>query len=105
MGHYLVIQRWRPEFIPTEGDVNMASVCIYILKLQVEYCGKNFLRKIAQVLGRLIKIDAHILKEGERSSRASVSAYRERLAICNKVDLQKSLILKFEMNELEYKVE
>ncbi|KAJ1428329.1 hypothetical protein SESBI_09060 [Sesbania bispinosa] len=49
MGHYLVIQRWKPEFLPFEEEFKRVSVWIRIPGLPIEYYDDHILWRIGDV--------------------------------------------------------
>ncbi|KAI9125426.1 hypothetical protein K1719_004042 [Acacia pycnantha] len=84
--HYLLVQRWRPNFNPrkADGQKNVA-VWVRIPDLPMEFCTVEALDMIGNMIGRIIKID--------RST--SIYDKGEFARICVEVDLQKPLLPAF----------
>ncbi|KAJ1381518.1 hypothetical protein SESBI_45068 [Sesbania bispinosa] len=59
MGHYLVIQRWKPEFRPYEDELQRVSVWICVPGLPIEYYDDHVLWRIGDVVGKTLKVDAN----------------------------------------------
>ncbi|KAJ1393609.1 hypothetical protein SESBI_34793 [Sesbania bispinosa] len=55
MGHYPVVQRWKPEFPPFEDELKRVSMWIRILGLPIEYYDDHVLWSIGDVVGRTVK--------------------------------------------------
>lgn len=101
LGHYLMIQRWKPEFIPSTSEVGRVAIWVRIPDFPVEYYGKHFLWRIGESLGKMIKIDEHSMRSSVNEATGRGSFAR----LCVEVDLRKSLVAKFEFHDLVYKVE
>ncbi|KAK2653253.1 hypothetical protein Ddye_013109 [Dipteronia dyeriana] len=54
---YLVVQRWRPNFILGEEEIHRIPVWIRLSKLPMEWIDVNLLRKIGEMLGTAYKVD------------------------------------------------
>ncbi|KAJ1410078.1 Ribonuclease H domain [Sesbania bispinosa] len=63
MDHYLVIQKWRPEFFPFEDNLRRVAVWVRVPGLPVEYYDSKVLRRIGNSLGHTIKVDANTLRQ------------------------------------------
>ncbi|KAI9121291.1 hypothetical protein K1719_008324 [Acacia pycnantha] len=84
--HYLLVQRWRPNFNPRKADCQRkVAVWVRIPDLPMEFCTVESLCLIGNMIGKIIKID--------RST--SVYDKGEFARICVEVDLQKPLLLAF----------
>ncbi|KAJ1441395.1 Ribonuclease H-like superfamily [Sesbania bispinosa] len=106
MGHYLVIQRWKPEFLPYEDELKRVSVCIRIPELPIEYYDNHVLWRIGDVVGRTVKVDANTSRFIEDEEGLSMITERGKFArICVEVDLRKILISRFKLNGRLYSVE
>ncbi|XP_057451938.1 uncharacterized protein LOC130743727 [Lotus japonicus] len=106
MGHYLVIQQWKPGFVPEEGIPGKVAVWVRIPKFPVEFYGKCFLWRIGNNLGRMVRIDDHTMKVAKDGGQSNIGNERCRFArICVEVDLRKALVAKFTMNDQTYNVE
>lgn len=56
-GHYLMCQRWKPEFKPFNEDVRKQAVWVRIPELPVEYYEKHTLWEVGNIIGRTLKVD------------------------------------------------
>ncbi|KAI9125684.1 hypothetical protein K1719_003102 [Acacia pycnantha] len=84
--HYLLVQRWRPNFNPRKADgQKKVAVWVRIPDLPMEFCTVEALGMIGNMIGRIIKID--------RST--SIYDKGEFARICVEVDLQKPLLPAF----------
>ncbi|KAJ1406797.1 Zinc finger, CCHC-type [Sesbania bispinosa] len=80
MGHYLVVQRWKPEFLPYEDEFKR--------------------------WGHTVKIDPNTLRQYEDEVGTGMMTERGKFArICVEVDLRKVLISRFRLNGRVYHVE
>ncbi|KAJ1389495.1 hypothetical protein SESBI_38230 [Sesbania bispinosa] len=105
MGHYLVIQRWKPEFLPYEDEFKRVLVWIRIPGLQIEYYDDHILWRIGDVVGHTIKIDPNTLGQHEDDLGTSMVTEKARFArICVEVDLRKVLIARFKLHGRVYHV-
>lgn len=59
LGHYITIQRWKPEFRPFEESIKRVAAWIRIPNLPIEYYKKHFLWRIGNKVGRTLKVDVH----------------------------------------------
>ncbi|KAI9127860.1 hypothetical protein K1719_000853 [Acacia pycnantha] len=81
--HYLLVQRWRPNFNPGRADCQRkVAVWIRIPDLPLEFCTVESLEIIGNMIGKIIKIDR------------STSIYDKGgfARICVEVDLLKPLL-------------
>ncbi|KAI9120919.1 hypothetical protein K1719_007952 [Acacia pycnantha] len=84
--HYLLVQRWRPNFNPGKADCQRkVAVWVRIPDLPMELCTVESLGMIGNMIGKIIKID--------RST--SIYDKGEFARICVEVDLQKPLLPAF----------
>ncbi|KAI9108176.1 hypothetical protein K1719_021049 [Acacia pycnantha] len=84
--HYLLVQRWRPNFNPWRADCQRRiAVWVQIPDLPMELCTVESLGMIGNMIGKMIKID--------RST--SIYDKGEFARICVGVDLQKPLLPAF----------
>ena len=93
--NYLVIREWVPNFVLEEHKITKLKAWLRILKLGVEYFHKHFLLdKIRRKIGRVLMLD---------STMANVEMGQfTRLHV--EVDLTKSLLPKFRLNERIWKI-
>ncbi|KAJ1392541.1 hypothetical protein SESBI_35774 [Sesbania bispinosa] len=90
MGHYLGVQRWKPEFLPYEDEFKRVSVWIRVPGLPIEYYDDHILWRIGDVVGHTIKIDPNTLRQYEDDLGMSMVTERGKFArICVEVDLRK----------------
>ncbi|KAJ1424289.1 Zinc finger, CCHC-type [Sesbania bispinosa] len=103
--HYLVIQKWKPEFFPFEDDLTNVAAWVRIPCLPVEYYDPHVLRRIGDTLGRTVKINGNTLKE-KVVGLGELHTERAKFArICTEVNIKKPLISIFELNGRRYRVE
>ncbi|KAI9081309.1 hypothetical protein K1719_036730 [Acacia pycnantha] len=84
--HYLLVQRWRPNFNPKKADCQRrVAVWVRIPDLPLEFCTVESLGIIGNMIGKMIKIDR------------STSIYDKGAfaRICEEVDLHKPLLPSF----------
>ncbi|KAJ1390250.1 hypothetical protein SESBI_37612 [Sesbania bispinosa] len=55
LGHYLVVQKWQPHFIPREDELSRVSVWVHIPGLPMEYYYRDILWRIGNVLGKTMR--------------------------------------------------
>ncbi|XP_048489738.1 uncharacterized protein LOC125491693 [Beta vulgaris subsp. vulgaris] len=55
--HYLMINRWQPNFRPTENHFDKLAVWVHFPELPVEYYDKEALYLIASKVGKPIRVD------------------------------------------------
>ncbi|KAI9112343.1 hypothetical protein K1719_016866 [Acacia pycnantha] len=81
--HYLIVQRWRPNFNPWKADLqcNIAA-WIRLLDVPFEFYNVESLRRIGSMVGRMIKVDR------------STSVYDKGgfARVCVEIDLKKPLL-------------
>ncbi|KAK0585714.1 hypothetical protein LWI29_032918 [Acer saccharum] len=78
---YLVVQKWRPNFIPGEDAIQKMPVWVRLSKLPMEWIEVELLRNIGGMLGNTIKVDP-----------ITESQARGRFArICVEIDITKPL--------------
>lgn len=100
--HYLVIQRWRPEFDPSEDAFNKVAVWVRVPKLSVEYVNPKCIWRLGNVIGKTLKIDVNTLNTNNGLARVE----RGRFArICVEIDLRKKLRSKVRCGRRIYGVE
>lgn len=94
--HYLLVQRWRPNFNPLKADSHKRiAVWVRIPNLPVELYNVESLRRIGDFMGKTLKIDR-------------TTAFSERggfARICVEIDLLKPLLPGFSHFGEEYRFE
>ncbi|RYR02393.1 hypothetical protein Ahy_B06g081187 [Arachis hypogaea] len=83
--HYLLVQRWRPLFLPQETDVQKVAVWIRIPNLPIELYNKFFLWKVGKTLGTMLKVD----------ELTSIHSRDKFARICVEIDLKKKIVPSF----------
>ncbi|KAI9071261.1 hypothetical protein K1719_046778 [Acacia pycnantha] len=81
--HYLIVQRWRPNFNPWKADLQCNIVAwIRLLDVPFEFYNVESLRRIGNMVGKMVKIDR------------STSVYDKGVfaRICVEIDLKKPLL-------------
>ncbi|XP_057425674.1 uncharacterized protein LOC130719039 [Lotus japonicus] len=106
MGHYLVVQQWRPMFIPSKGELTRVAVWIRVPGFPVECYDQEVLHEIGKNVGRFVKVDDHTWKTMAGKGQQGATMERARFArICVEVDLRKTLVSKFMFEDEEFKIE
>ncbi|KAJ1428917.1 hypothetical protein SESBI_08631 [Sesbania bispinosa] len=105
MGHYLVLQRWQPNFFPFQDELKRVAVWIRVPGLPMEYYDRNILWRIGDTLGKTVKIDSNTLKPKDGCWGQSTTEMGKFARLCIEVDLRKVLITKFELHGRNYSVE
>ncbi|XP_057452053.1 uncharacterized protein LOC130743847 [Lotus japonicus] len=106
MGHYLVVQQWRPMFIPSKGELTRVAVWLRIPGFPVECYDQEVLQEIGKNVGRFVKVDDYTWKTMAGKGQSGTTAERAKFArICVEVDLRKTLVSKFVFEEEEFKIE
>ncbi|XP_071920772.1 uncharacterized protein [Coffea arabica] len=81
-GHYITINKWRPEFRPTNADIKATLVWVRLPGLLVKYYGEAFLLRTGNALEKAIKVDYQ-----------TISTTRGKYAwLCVEVDLKQALV-------------
>ncbi|KAK9996664.1 hypothetical protein SO802_021350 [Lithocarpus litseifolius] len=61
--HFLSIQRWEPNFKPTNASCSLVAVWIRLPKLPFEYYKLDVLKKIGNAIGPVLRIDSNTASE------------------------------------------
>ncbi|KAF7822535.1 receptor-like protein EIX1 [Senna tora] len=102
LDHYLVVQRWRPDFDPFEDKFNRIAVWVRVPGLPFEYYNSTFLQRLGNKIGRTLKIDFNTLRQQDEN----LVVERGRFArICVEVDLSKQLLAKFTLRKKTRRIE
>ncbi|KAL5757024.1 hypothetical protein ACOSQ2_021770 [Xanthoceras sorbifolium] len=79
---YLVVQRWRPNFVPGEDQIQHMAVWVRLTKIPLECLDVNYLWRIGKMLGTMCKVDP-----------ITVTQARGRFArLCVEIDITKPII-------------
>lgn len=82
LGHYILVQRWKPKKKPECATFGMFAVWVRLPELPIEYFNADVLVKIGKAIGNPLRIDAntHLATRGKFPR------------ICVEVDLSKPLV-------------
>ncbi|XP_019159673.1 PREDICTED: uncharacterized protein LOC109156274 [Ipomoea nil] len=94
LGHYLVVQEWEPNFIPSKNKTKKLLVWVRFPELPIEYFDEEFLKKIGKTIGRPVKIDT-------TTSLASIGKFAR---VCVEIDITKSLLSKFVLHFMDWPI-
>lgn len=95
MDHYLVVQRWKPNFRPSMASIGKMAIWIRLPELPIEYFNMDMLMDIGKQLGKAIRLDTN-----------TSSASRGKFArICVEVDLSKPLVSRVQVQGLSQAIE
>lgn len=95
MDHYLIVKEWSPNFDPWEDTEEKLLVWVWLPGIPIEYFNAEFLEKVGNKIGRLMRID-------DATSEIS----RRRFArICVEVDITKPLLPRFKIKGRAMKIE
>ncbi|KAK2645211.1 hypothetical protein Ddye_020406 [Dipteronia dyeriana] len=78
---YLVVQKWRPNFVPGEDKIQKIPVWVRLSKLPMEWIDVDLLRSIGGMLGTTFKVDP--ITESQARGRFT--------RICVEIDITKPL--------------
>ena len=81
-GHYLTIQKWKPNLNPTTERITSTAAWIRFPEMPIKYLDQKILTQIGNKIGKTIKVDR---KTAQQSRGAR---------ICVEIDLEKPLIPK-----------
>ncbi|KAL5801419.1 hypothetical protein ACOSQ3_033051 [Xanthoceras sorbifolium] len=57
VNQYLVVQKWRPNFVPEKEPIKRMSISVRLSKLPMEWIDMDLLRNIGSILGSINKVD------------------------------------------------
>ncbi|XP_021846727.1 uncharacterized protein [Spinacia oleracea] len=92
---YLSIRKWVSNFVPDESPIKTLTAWVRIPNLSVEYFDRQFLQRIGEKIGRVVRID----KNTESVDRG------QYIRFCIEVDLTKPLLAKFRLNGRIWKIQ
>lgn len=104
-GHYLICQRWKPEFDAYEDDVGKQAVWVRIPRLPIEYYEKDLLWEAGYEIGKTLKVEEHTLNEKKGNMDMFLTERGQFARLCVEVDLRKTLVPKVRIRKKEYPVE
>lgn len=85
--HYILIQRWRPNFLKSARSQSRVAVWVRIPELPLEFYHDRFFAKVGAILGVLLKVDR----------LTSIHSRGQFARVCVEVDLSKPLIPQVEV--------
>ncbi|XP_061357778.1 uncharacterized protein LOC133302072 [Gastrolobium bilobum] len=97
--HYLIVQRWRPNFDPHDEKVRKLAVWIRIPGVPREFYTFKDLWRMRNMVGRTLRIDESSLRTGGLGSHEEVTDRGRFARICVEVNLSKSLLSKFRIGQ------
>lgn len=80
--HYLLVQRWRPNFLNSAKKESKVAVWVRIPELPLELYNKTFLERVGNALGSFLKMD-HL---------TSIQSRGQFARFCTEIDLAKPLL-------------
>ncbi|XP_058733249.1 uncharacterized protein At4g02000-like [Vicia villosa] len=93
--HYLTVKEWCPNFHPQSDTIKSVAVWVRISELPVEYYDCRVLHHIGNKIGKTVKVDKNTV----------MHARGKYARICVEIDLTKSLVAMFMIQNRSYKVE
>ncbi|KAK3222484.1 hypothetical protein Dsin_009509 [Dipteronia sinensis] len=92
---YLVVQRWKPNFVPGEDSIQSMPIWVRLSKLPMEWMDSNLLWNIGGMLGRMCKVD----------SITKTQARGRFTRICVEIDISKPLLGALSIDDRSIRVE
>lgn len=80
--HYILVQRWRPNFLRNANKERKVAVWVRVPELPLELYNGSFLKRLGSTLGSMLKIDR----------LTSIHSRGQFARICVEIDLAKHLI-------------
>lgn len=77
-GHYLSIQKWKPDFDATSERIKKTAAWIRIPELSIEYFEKDVLERVGNSLGKTLRVDHHTASQ-QRGQFARISVEEKPL--------------------------
>lgn len=105
LGHYLIVQRWKPEFRPFEESIKRIAAWIRIPDLPIEYYDKHFLWKLGNKVGKTLKVDVHTIRENKNGGELYTTERGRFTRISLELNLDKMLIPRVSIRNRTYKIE
>ncbi|XP_057746113.1 uncharacterized protein LOC130965362 [Arachis stenosperma] len=93
--HYLLVQRWRPLFQPSNDFVQKIAVWVRIPELPVELYTNKFLWRAGKKIGTMLKIDQN----------TSIHSRGKFARLCVEIDLRRKLVPAIKVLGHDFKVE
>ncbi|KAL4345866.1 uncharacterized protein LOC107615174 [Arachis ipaensis] len=95
VGHYLIVQRWRPFFLESEKAVRKIATWIRIPNLLIELYNHKFLWRVGSTIRHMLKIDR----------TTSIHSRVQFAQICMEIDLARKLVPKISIFGSELNIE
>lgn len=95
LGHYVLVQRWKPNFKPSTAALGVSAIWIRLPELEIEYFREEVLMNIGKAIGKPLRIDAN----------TSLALRAKFARICVEVDLAKPLIPKILIDGVVQRIE
>ncbi|KAK3184665.1 hypothetical protein Dsin_031951 [Dipteronia sinensis] len=92
---YLVVQKWKPNFVPGEDNIQSMPIWVRLSKLPMEWLDSDLLWSIGGMLGRMCKVDP--VNENQARGRFA--------RICVEIDISKPLIGTVNIEDRSIRVE
>lgn len=93
--HYLIVQKWRPNFIPLVDNVTKIAAWVRVPKLPLEYYNARALWRVGNLIGRTLKVD----------TTTSLTSRGKFARLCVEINLEQKLVPQVEIMGLSYGVE
>lgn len=74
-GHYLSIQKWKPDFDAASERITITAAWIRIPELSIEYFEKDVLERVGNSLGKTLRVDHHTADQ-QRGQFSRISAHQ-----------------------------
>lgn len=94
-GHYLSVQKWRPNFQPSIETISTASVWVRFDELPLEYYDEEVLTDMAKLIGKPIKMD-------HNTAMATRGKYAR---FCVELNLRNPLLAKIHLGKIMQRIE
>ncbi|KAJ1417453.1 hypothetical protein SESBI_16505 [Sesbania bispinosa] len=104
-GHYLIVQKWHPQFFPLEDELKRVAVWIRIPGLPMEFYDRNILWRIGDTIGKSVKIVSNTIKPRDGYWGQTTTVRGKFARLCIEVDLRRALISQFRLQGRTYNVE
>lgn len=56
-GHFLSVQLWEPNFVPSKAKQSLTAIWIRLLQLPTEFYDETILKKVGNTIGRVLNVD------------------------------------------------
>ncbi|XP_061375494.1 uncharacterized protein LOC133317649 [Gastrolobium bilobum] len=97
--HYLIVQRWRPNFDPYDEGVRKMAVWIRMPGVPREFYTHKDLWRMGNMVGKTLKIDESSLRISGQGQLKEITDRGRFARICVEIDLSKNLLSKFRIGQ------